>query len=73
MDINQAMLICHKVGTKVYAVPSKLGTQIEVKKSKVKKLIRYKKRLNSHELVNQAVVKTYIFFAKEILNEDLKK
>lgn len=72
MEINQAMLTCHKNGIKVYPIPNtRLGTQIEVKKNE-EEPIRYKKRLNSHEDVNEAVKKTYIHFATKITKQSNK-
>jgi ABC-type multidrug transport system fused ATPase/permease subunit len=62
MDISNAMALCLRNQIKIY--PSKGYIFVE---RTGKQTIKYNKRLTSSKEINEAVTKTYIYYAKKLM------
>ena len=67
MNINDAMCICFKNKLIVYPIIEKPGWKVEVNDQKNKKITIYKKIIKSSKDLNEAITKTYIFWAKKLI------
>lgn len=69
MTISEACSICFKKEIKVYPVKVGGTWRIEVKTDNNKPM-RYKKALKQGLDTNNAMIKTYIYLAKKIINKE---
>lgn len=73
MNISEAMSLCHKNNIKVYGVNKKGKLFVQVEDSITKKITPSSKNHSTMIKLNEAVSKTYFYFAEKLVNKKKDK